>query len=115
MKKELPGIFKKDVDVRHTNNKKICYTSEVEKEVKKANTSNKKITNIDSTLTTVEDKIRQLFRSSRYIFNINVLIKTDKKDYDTKISGKVKNSLITVDGEVIPIIDINDIIIKDRL
>ena len=59
--------------------------------------------------------IRKLFKSSRYIFNINVLIKTDKKDYDTKIAGKVKNSLVTVDNEVIPIIEINDIIIKDRL
>lgn len=115
MKKELPEIFKKDVDARHTNNKKICYTSENEREVTKTNVSSARVVNANTTLTTVEEKIRQLFRSSRYIFNINVLIKTDKKDYDTKVAGKVKNSIVTVDGEVIPIVDINDIIIKDRL
>ena len=105
MKKELPKIFKKDVGSQYANNKKMCYASENKKE----------INNNNNRLLTVEDKIRHLFKSSRYIFNINVLIKTDKKDYDTKIAGKVKNSIMTVDGEIIPIIDINDIIIKDRL
>ena len=109
MKKELPGIYKKTVDKNHANNKKMCYASESEKTVEK------EIFNQSSSITTVEEKIRKLFKSSRYIFNIRVLIKTDKKDYDTKIAGKVKNSLVTIDNEVIPIVEINDIIIKDRI
>lgn len=113
MKKELPGIFKKDIDSRHTNNKKICYASE--SEIKKSDNQHPRKGIYDETIANVDEKIKQLFKSSRYIFNINVLIKTDKKDYDTKIAGKVKNSLVTVDNEVIPIIDINDIIIKDRI
>ena len=72
------------------------------------------VTDSRNSLSAVEEKIKKLFKSSRYIFNINVLIKTDKKDYDTKIAGKVKNSLVTVDNDIIPIIEINDIIIKDR-
>lgn len=111
MNKGLPKIFKKNVDTSHCHNKKVYYTSEDKAELIVNETKKNNI----SSLTTVEEKIRKLFKSSRYVFNINVLIKTDKKDYDTKIAGKVKNSLVTVENEVIPIIEINDIIIKDRV
>lgn len=116
MKKELPGIFKKNVDVSHSNNKKVFYTSENKQEALKTNYKENTQTTASSnnSLTTVEEKIRKLLKSSRYIFNIVVEIKTSKKTYNTKIAGKVKNSLVTVDGEVIPIVDIEDIIIKDR-
>lgn len=112
MKKELPEIFKKNIDSSHSNNKKVFYTNKNNEQTPNQEPINNSTNNSQST---VEDKIRKLFKSSRYIFNINVLIKTNKKDYDTKIAGKVKNSLVTVDNEVIPIIEINDIIIKDRL
>lgn len=112
MSKELPKIFKKNVDTSRCNNKKVFYTSE---ETKESQSPRNVKTPQDPSLNTVEEKIRKLFKSSRYIFNINVLIKTDKKDYDTKIAGKVKNSLVTIDNEVIPIVEINDIIIKDRV
>jgi hypothetical protein len=111
MKKELPGIFKKEVASHHSNNKKVFYANNNIS----SDRSHKKEEITNDSLTTVEEKIRKLFKSSRYIFNINVLIKTNKKDYNTKIAGKVKNSIVTTDGEVIPIIDINDIIIKDRI
>lgn len=116
MKKELPGIFKKNVDVSHSNNKKVFYTSEIKQETLKNNykENNQAPASLNNSLTTVEEKIRKLLKSSRYIFNIEVEIKTSKKTYNTKIAGKVKNSLVTVDGEVIPIVDIEDIIIKDR-
>lgn len=113
MKKELPGIFKKNIDSSHSNNKKVFYTSETKQEVRRAE-QKENSNNLADSLTSVEEKIRKLLRSSRYIFNIGVEIKTSKKIYDTKIAGKVKNSLVTVDGEVIPIVDIEDIIIKGR-
>ena len=107
MKKELPKIFKNSITSDHTHNKKVYYESERNSIVKENNIKNDRLS--------VDEKIRKLFKSSRYVFNINVLIKTNKKDYDTKIAGKVKNSLVTVDNEVIPIIEINDIIIKDKI
>lgn len=110
MMKKLPEIFRKKVEPSHINNKKVYYGSQEEKLIR----NSEKVGNIDDNMS-VEDKIRKLFKSSRYIFNIDVIIKTDKKDYDTKIAGKVKNSLVTVNNEVIPIVEINDIIIKDRL
>jgi len=105
MEKKLPKIFKKDITKEHINNAKIYYTSN-NKQVSKVK--------IDNSLT-VDEKIKKLFKSSRYIFNIGVIIKTAKKEYDTKIIGKIKNSLITVDNEEIPIVEIEDIIIKDRI
>lgn len=105
MEKKLPKIFKKDISKEHINNEKIYYTSNTKEEIKYDVSDNK---------LTVEEKIKKLFKSSRYVFNIGVIIKTKKKDYDTKIIGKIKNSLITEDDIEIPIIEIEDIIIKDR-
>lgn len=105
MEKKLPKIFKKDVSKEHINNEKIYYTSNIKKEI---------IIDKEDKLLTVEEKIKKLFKSSRYVFNIGVIIKTKKKDYDTKVIGKIKNSLITEDDIEIPIVEIEDIIIKDR-
>ena len=101
MNKKIPSIFKKDITKDHINNKTV---SSVRKEI-----NNKKTDNIN-----VSEKLNKLFKSNRYVFNIGVIIKTKKKDYDTKIIGKIKNSIITIDDDVIPIIEIEDIIIKDR-
>ena len=61
-----------------------------------------------------KNEIRKLFKSSRYVFNIHVMIETDTKTYDTKVAGKLNDNLITVDGDIIPIKTIRNIIIKDR-
>ena len=106
MNKKLPEIFKNTNAKTHSNNKKICYLRE-----KKTIDSS----SLNSNNFSIEDKIKKLFKSSRYIFNIGVLIKTNKKDYDTKIAGRVKNSLVTIDNDIIPIVEIEDIIIKDHI
>lgn len=104
MEKKLPKIFKKEVSKEHMNNEKIYQTSNNKEEIRSYKSNN----------LTVEEKIKKLFKSSRYVFNIGVIIKTKKKDYDTKVIGKIKNSLITEDDVEIPIVEIEDIIIKDR-
>ena len=101
MNKKIPNIFKKEITKDHINNKTV---SSVRKEI-----NNKKTDNIS-----VSEKLNKLFKSNRYVFNIGVIIKTKKKDYDTKIIGRIKNSIITMEDDVIPIIEIDDIIIKDR-
>ena len=104
MNNKLPKIFKKDISKEHIHNTKTSYASDSKRITK--NTNYDKLT--------VEEKIRKLFRSTKYVFNIGVIIKTSKKDYDTKIIGKVKNSIITYDNDIIPIVEIEDIIIKDQ-
>lgn len=104
MKKNLPNIYKKTVTNDIKNNKDIYYVKEEVNTTKYAEDNS-----------TVEEKLKKLFRSSRYVFNIGVIIETEHHTYDTKIAGQVKNSIVTVDGDVIPIIEIKNIIIKDRL
>lgn len=108
MKKELPNIYKNNGVKKVNRNLEVYHVSD--KEVSSRDDSFFKKDTF-----TVEDKLKKLFQSSRYIFNIGVKIITNKKEYDTKIAGKVKNSIVTVEGEVIPIIEIEDIIIKDRM
>lgn len=109
MKKDLPNLYKNENICDVKNNKKVCYVEE------KGIVDEVKTTRYSDDNSTVEEKLRKLFRSSRYVFNIGVIIETERHTYDTKIAGQVKNSIVTVDGEVIPIIEIKNIIIKDRL
>ena len=98
--KELPHVFKKNVDSVHINNKNISYVR---------NNSFKKESIVD-----IVDKLDKLFKSSRYVFNIGVIIKTKNKVYDTKIMSRNKTSILTINDEVIPIKDIYSLTIKDR-
>jgi len=106
MKKELPNIYKNEMIGRVKRNRDVYHIKE---------NDTKREVSLDNDQTTVEAKLKKLFQSRRYIFNIEVEIVTKRKVYDTKIAGKVKNSIVTIDGEVIPMIEIEDIIIKDRL
>lgn len=106
MKKDLPSIYKNNVTKKNTHNRNVFY-------VKNDDENNRQVEVLEEI--DVEEKLRKLFKSSRYVFNIGVIIKTNRGDYDTKIAGKIKNSIVTIDGVTIPIIEIKDIIIKDRL
>ena len=106
MKKELPNIYKNQLNKDINRNLDVYHVKDTLNYTKESNRNSQ---------LTVEQKLKKLFQSSRYIFNIEVKIITSKKEYNTKIAGKVKNSSVTVDGDTIPIIEIEDIIIKDRL
>ncbi len=106
MKKELPNIYKNQLNKDINRNLDVYHVKDTLNYTKESNRNSQ---------LTVEQKLKKLFQSSRYIFNIEVKIITSKKEYNTKIAGKVKNSIVTVDGDTIPIIEIEDIIIKDRL
>lgn len=90
--KKLPKIYQGTFDKEIHNNKEMEYLSEID-EIKEAKE-------------TVEDKISSLFSSSRHIFHIPVIIKTKDRVYNTKIAGKVKNYIITLDNDIIYISDI---------
>ena len=98
--KDLPHVFKKSIDSKHINNKDISY-------VRKDKFKKESIVDI-------VDKLDELFRSSRYVFNIGVIIKTKDREYDTKIMSRNKSSILTINDEIIPIKDIYSLTIKDR-
>ncbi len=60
----------------------------------------------------IKEKINNVFKSKNYIYKINVEIKLKDKIINETIIGKTKNNLITLNNELIPIDDIEDIIIK---
>ena len=61
----------------------------------------------------VSEKIDKLLNRNGYIFNANVIIITNQKEYKTRIAGIVNNHIITLDNEIIRIEDIIDIKILD--
>ena len=94
MKKE---IYANKITKKMDNNQNYCDV---------LNNSEKIINNNVS----VEDKIKELFNTNGYVFNINVKIITNSKTYNTKVAGRVGNNLITLDNDVIHIKDIKDIV-----
>lgn len=65
------------------------------------------IINIDNN---IQEKLDKLFNTNGYVFNTNVKIITNNKTYDTRIANKVGDNIITLDNDVISILDIKDII-----
>ena len=98
MKKEK--IYVNKINKKIDNNQNYCDVKEKE-EI---------ISNKDNRNLSVDDKLKKLFNTDGYVFNVDVKIITSEKTYNTKIAGKVNNHLITLDNDVININDIKDII-----
>ena len=93
--------------------KKKVYVNKIEKKIENNQNScdvrNEGNITYDNKLS-VDEKLKKLFDTNGYIFNINVKIVTDNKTYNTKIAGKVGNNIITLDNDIININNIKDII-----
>ncbi len=95
----LPKVYQNRNIGNINNDQEFFYSAKVEQQNNKPNYSP---INIDY-------KINNLFKSNKYIYKINVNIKTKSRDFDTTIIGKMNNNLITIDNNLIPIKDIDDI------
>ncbi len=84
MKNELPRLYKGNV--RNTSNRNVAYGLKEKEE-------------------NVESKINKLFRQNE-IYRQDVIFSTEKKEYNTKIIGRTKDHIITLENEVIRIKDI---------
>lgn len=93
----LPKVYQNRNIGNINNDQELFYSA---KDEKKYNHKNK----ID-----IAEKINNLFKSNKFIYKINVHIITNTQEMDTTIIGKVNNSLITIDNNLIPIKDIIDI------
>lgn len=98
MKKER--LYVNKIDKRIDNNQNYC----------NVNSEEKTIIEYKSDKLSVDEKLKKLFNTNGYIFNIDVKIVTNNKTYNTKIAGKVGNNIITLDNDIINIKDIKDII-----
>lgn len=102
MKNKLPKVYQNPLNHRINNNMKVFY-ERYDKD------NNIKTSLKENRVQDVNKKITELFNRNGYIFNLDVIIKTINDTYDTKIAGKIKNYLITLDNKVIPISEIIEI------
>ena len=94
--KELPKVFKNNINKDFKNNSNVFYSSERNIEE-----------NIDNR--NVLQKINDIFSSPNYVYKANVEIVLKDKTVNKRIIGRNKNYIITMDNELIPITDIVDI------
>lgn len=103
MNKKLPKVFANKIEKEISNNEKIYYSrtndynrNDEEMTVKKENKN-------------IYQKINDIFGSEKYVYKADVDIKTKGVNKKVKIIGRNNGYLITIDNELIPITDIEDI------
>ncbi len=96
--RKLPNIYKNDLTRKSDNNEELYYSYEnIEKKEEIKEEKN------------ILQKINSIFTSSNYIYKADVEIKLKDKTINKRVIGKNKTHLITIDNELIPILDILDI------
>ena len=118
MKNKLPKVFANNITKKIENNEKIYTSINKQKEIKqtthilkeksekqeeKEKTKKNKQNNQQETIT---QKINKIMNTKEYIYKIPVKITTKSKEISTKIIGKNKKNLITINNELIKIEDI---------
>lgn len=98
MNKKLPKVFQNQINKNINNNEKYYYSA-----------NNKKNKNEINEPKNIRKIINSIFLSPNYIYKANVIIKTKNAEYETKIIGRNKEYLITMDNKTIKIDDIIDI------
>lgn len=97
--KELPKVFRNEINKNIDNNKKVYYSqNESSRELPKEQSGKN-----------VQQKINEIFSSPNYVYKANVEIVLKDKIVSKRIIGRNKNYIITMDNELIPITDIVDI------
>lgn len=94
---KLPKIYQNRIEKEINNNKKVYYGNSI--------TSNKESIQKEENKD-IETIIDDILSLPTYSFNINLLIHTKEKTYDTSLIAKTQNSIITFDNDKIPLEDI---------
>ena len=99
--KDLPKVFHNKIDKSFNNNKKVFYSG---------NDSNIQDTKSEPSDTrNVLQKINAIFSSPNYVYKANVEITLKDKKITKRIIGRNKDYIITMENDLIPIVDIVDI------
>ena len=100
MEKKLPKVFANKIDKPLKNNETVYYERNEDRKEEPPKTNS---------FFSINQKINQIFFSSRYVYKADVVITTKDGKLNKKIIGRNRNELITMDNEVIKIADILDI------
>ena len=96
--KDLPKVFRNNINKKFNNNDSVYYSSN-----RNATTEEVK----DSR--TILQKINEIFSSPNYVYKANVEITLKDKKVTKRIIGRNKDFIITMDNTLIPVSDILDI------
>lgn len=112
MEKKLPKVFANQPKKEFSNNNRVyCSNDTNEQNNYKGDRENKnfKSTKIIDEQKNIYQKIADIFNSEKYVYKAQVEIKTSKGIKTTNVVGQNRTHLITIDNELIPITDIEDI------
>lgn len=111
MEKELPEVYKNPIDHEVRNNETVHYVGKNEENSEKEKVKTKREILEEELLgDNIYVKINNIFHSPNYIYKANVEITyNDDKVELKKIIGKNRDSIITIDNELIAIKDIKNI------
>ena len=101
--KDLPKVFHNKIDKTFNNNEKVFYSNNLYDE------KQQNINDSSNDTRNVIQKINAIFSSPNYVYKANVEITLKDKKVTKRIIGRNKNYIITMDNDLIPIVDIIDI------
>ena len=101
--KDLPKVFHNKIDKTFNTNEKVFYSNNLYDEKKK------NINDSSNDTRNVIQKINAIFSSPNYVYKANVEITLKDKKVTKRIIGRNKNYIITMDNDLIPIVDIINI------
>lgn len=96
--KDLPKVFRNNVNKKFNNNKSVYYS----------NRNSNTIEDIKDNRNVLQ-KINEIFSSPNYVYKANVEITLKDKKVTKRIIGRNKDFIITMDNTLIPVSDIVDI------
>ena len=108
MDKKLPKVFQNKIDKDVSNNDKYYYSANKTNDNNVKESVNKKVIKPKN----INKKINEIFASPTYVYKANVEITTKNSTITTKIIGRNKSYLITMDNKTIKIDEIIDIKVK---
>ena len=115
MEKKLPKVFANKIEKRLNNNETIYNSIEKNKQDHQSEQTPSENTKKNITKEqTISQKINKIFNSRNYVYKIPVKIQTQDSEIITKIIGKNKNNIITIDNELIKIQEIKNIEIYEE-
>lgn len=105
MNKKLPGVFANKIEKNISNNEKVYYSSHEEKKDKEEKIK----ADVTVEHKNIYQKINDIFSSEKYVYKAKVEIRLKNGTKKVNVIGHNNGYLITIDNELIPISDIEDI------
>ena len=102
MDKKLPKVFANKINKNIANNEKIYYSSSENRTTESAEKNRSESKNI-------YQKINDIFNSEKYVYKADVNITLKNGSKKTQIIGHNNGYLITINNELIPISEVEDI------